>query len=83
LTTIKAKINQHGYSKYVKWKGYDASVSVGFGAVLKMKGTITDTDISINSSGALADQASEECKKLLLRLFPDNSQHHKEDCKHE
>jgi hypothetical protein len=39
LTTIKAKIDSHGYSKYVKWKGYHASVSVGFGAVLKMKGT--------------------------------------------
>lgn len=70
LQKIKDAINEHGYSNYVKWDGHHASVSVGFGRILRIKGKVTDREAIVECGGAFGGTALSKCREIVGRVFP-------------
>ena len=70
LRIIEAAITEHGYANHVKWNGHNASVSVGFGAILRIKGVITDMEAIIECGGAFGGTALSRCREIVGKIFP-------------
>lgn len=70
LRIIKSTILEHGYNSHVRWNGHIASVSIGFGAILHIKGKVTDTEAIIECGGAFGDIALRRCREIVRGIFP-------------
>lgn len=72
---IQRKLEQLGYAKRLSWNGDSFSASVGFGAVLRLTGEVTDTDILVhNIGGAASAPALAKIQEVLNEPFPGGSQ---------
>jgi hypothetical protein len=72
---IQAELCKLGYDGKVSWKGYEAAASVGWGIVHSASGKITDEAIVVNEcGGALGGIVLDNCREMLVRLFPNGGQ---------
>ena len=67
---IMRKLTELGYARYVRWSGYNALVSVGFGQILHIKGRITNTEILVEFGGVFGGRALTECRRIVGDIFP-------------
>ena len=62
---IVFELEKLGYNKYLTWKEFEFSASVGWGSVLSLEGNITDDSIIINKcSGAFGSKVLDKIKEL-------------------
>ena len=71
LRIIKSAIDENGYSNRVKWDGNSASVSVGLGKILLIRGSVEETEIVLDCKGIFGDTVLDKCKEILAHKFPD------------
>jgi hypothetical protein len=68
---LQEELVRRSYAGRVRWDGYRASVSVGFGAVLSARGEVTDREVVIeHCGGALGARVLRQCQAVLEQLFP-------------
>jgi hypothetical protein len=71
---IQTRLAQLGYAKKVAWSDDSFSVSVGFGAVLKLKGEVDAEDVIVHSiGGAASTLALAKLREVLCETFPGGS----------
>lgn len=70
IRIIKSVIKKHGYSNHVKWDGHNASVSIGFGTLLHIKGRVTDMEVIMECGGVFSNVALNRCREMVGGIFP-------------
>jgi hypothetical protein len=69
--TIQAELRELGHDGRVKWEGFNASASVGWGAALNVAGEVSEHVIVLERCGGAAGATVlHECRRILEQLFP-------------
>lgn len=68
---MQQELSAAGYDEYVTWDGHQFSASVGFGAMLKIAGGVSDSHVVLDTcGGALAGTVLAKIREILQRRFP-------------
>lgn len=73
LEIIKPALERHGYHSHVDWHGHNASASVGFGRILRVKASVTNGEVFIEFGGILSETALSKCRGIAEEIFPNGA----------
>jgi hypothetical protein len=70
-SAVQAELIRLGHGNDVVWKDFELTARVGFGAILNVRGMITNQEVVIEKcTGAMGGALLRECNDLLEKLFP-------------